>query len=169
MPIPDPGIYRPSHLTRKQQDEQERVIRGVAMSEFTQEDIEKMRRMVQDHDAKHKGAPIIDLNNPPKEPYKFQKFPMMVYNHAQSEPARDKQTQGKNGLELVHVPAKRVSKVVKNEHELELALKAGWSEQAPEFEAEADAPEEEEAGGVEVGAEEEAPVRRGGRGRGAAA
>ena len=103
------------------------------MSEFSQEDIEKMRRMVQDHDAQHKGPAIVDLNNPPKAPYKFQKFPMMVYNHAQSKPARDEKRVGKNGVEIVHVPAKLARRTVNNEQELELARKTGWSEKPPEY------------------------------------
>lgn len=39
-----------------------------------------MRQIVQMNDAQRKPMQTIDLNNPPKEPYRFQKFPMIVYD-----------------------------------------------------------------------------------------
>jgi len=73
------------------------------MPELTFEEIERMRQIVQQHDAQRPVMQTIDLNNPPKVPYTFQKFPMMVYGES-----------GQNVL-------------VRSESELQEALESGWT------------------------------------------
>lgn len=84
-------------------------------AQLSPEEIERMRQIVQQHDSERKPIQIVDLNNPPKEPYRFQKFPKMVYDLAHSEPG--------------HV----VSQIVRSEDDLEAALEQGWSESAPAY------------------------------------
>lgn len=84
-------------------------------AQLSHEEIERMRQIVQQHDAERKPMQVFDLNNPPKEPYRFQKFPMMVYDLTHSEPG--------------HV----VSQIVRSEEELESALARGWVETAPAY------------------------------------
>jgi hypothetical protein len=86
MPIPA-GQYRPSNLTKQQRQEQLAAIYGVSMP-LTETEIARMRQLVLEHDSQAKKATIHDLNNPPKEQYRFQKFPMVVYDHQSSSPAR---------------------------------------------------------------------------------
>lgn len=82
---------------------------------LTHDEIERMRQIVLQHDqSTQKGMKEFDLNNPPKEPYRFRKFPMLVYdpddgNHQQ----------------------------VENEGELAEAMKEGWvlAEDRPTVEA----------------------------------
>jgi len=81
------------------------------MSQFTPEEVERMRKIVMEADQQ-KPVETIDLNNPKPKPYRFQKFPKMVY-------ALDEA--GKHLL-------------VKSEEELEDAIAGGWSEEAPVFE-----------------------------------
>ncbi len=143
MPIPEPGLYRPSNLTQKQKQEQLAACYGVPVNEqISASDVEKMRAIVQGYDNQRKKAPIHDLNNPPREPYRFQKFPMMVYNLAQSQPAHEETRSAIVGSsvieERVHIRAKVVSMVVHSEEDLKAALANGWSKNAPNF---ADEPE----------------------------
>lgn len=107
---------------------------------ITATDIEKMRHLVAQHDSTSKKTTIHDLNNPPKEPYRFQKFPMMVYDLKNSHPAKDVTRPKANGAgtELVHIPAKVVTQVIRSEEQLQAALDGGWSEEAPAFGAEPD-------------------------------
>lgn len=72
--------------------------------ELTHDEIERMRQIVLQHDqATQKGLKEFDLNNPPKEPYRFKKFPMLVYD-----------------------PDTGDHQQVENEAELAEALKEGW-------------------------------------------
>ncbi|HVH87682.1 MAG TPA: hypothetical protein VM912_13225 [Terriglobales bacterium] len=134
MPIPEPSLYRPSNLTRQQRQEQLASIYGVPMN-LTPEEIERMRQIVQQHDSDRKPIQTVDLNNPPKQPYRFQKFPMMVYDLVNSHPAHDEERPSRNGfgMDVFHVPAKVISLMVQSEEQLQEALAAGWSEQAPDF------------------------------------
>jgi len=75
--------------------------------ELSHAEIERMRQIVKDHDVSRQPMKTIDLNNPPKEPYKYQKFPKMVYGDG-------------NLTMLVH-----------SEEELAQAIDDGWDEQAP--------------------------------------
>lgn len=85
------------------------------MNPLSHDEIERMRQIVQQHDSQRKPIQIVDLNNPPKEPYRFQKFPKMVYDLTHSEPG--------------HV----VNRIVRSEDDLEAALAQGWSESAPAY------------------------------------
>ena len=138
MPIPEPAVYRPSNLTKTQRKEQLAAVYGVPMApELTAEEIERMRQIVARHDSEHRPIQTFDLNNPPRQSYRFQKFPMMIYDHENSYPAHDEERTVIRGSlpvqEIFHVPAKLVSKIVHNQRELDQALEDGWSEQAPEF------------------------------------
>jgi hypothetical protein len=62
-----------------------------------------MRQIVLQHDRQSSPINTIDLNNPPKKPYTFQKFPHMIYKAGETQ------------------------KIVRSEQELELAIEAGWS------------------------------------------
>lgn len=74
------------------------------MQELTHDEIERMRQIVLQHDqSTQKGMKEFDLNNPPKEPYRFRKFPMAVYDPDSGE-----------------------AQNVENEAELAEALKEGW-------------------------------------------
>lgn len=136
MPIPEPGIYRPSNLTKQQRHEQTAAIYGVPVQNdsLSEQDIARMRQILLAHDAQ-KQVPIHDLNNPPRESYKFQKFPMMVYDLERSHMAYEEERAKGNGfgVEMVHVPAKIISRLVHDERQLQQVLSEGWSEQAPEF------------------------------------
>jgi hypothetical protein len=122
MPIPEPGLYRPSNLTRQQKQEQLAAIYGVSMQELSFEEVNRMRQIVANFDGQRKPMQTIDLNNPPKEAYKYQKFPMMVYDLSHSTPQK-----------IVHM-------LVGSDEELNTALAHGWSEQAPAFSEEREEP-----------------------------
>jgi hypothetical protein len=112
MPINEAaGIRRRSHLTKEQKRQAEASIYGLQDSltpmpneQFSTEDIDRMRAILAQHDAQNRGGiKEFDLNKPPKEPYTFQEFPKLVYDHT----ARKHQT-------------------VRNAHEEKAALTAGW-------------------------------------------
>lgn len=49
--------------------------------QLTHEELERMRELVFAHDKQTQlGMKEFDLNKPAKEPYRFQKFPSMVYD-----------------------------------------------------------------------------------------
>ena len=78
------------------------------MSQFTPEEVERMRKIVMEADQQ-KPVETIDLNNPKPKPYRFQKFPKMIYSLNAS------------GTHLV-----------RSEEELQDALESGeWTEEAP--------------------------------------
>jgi hypothetical protein len=151
MPIPEPAAYLPAKLitppgiTAKQaKQDQLAAIYGVNMAnqQLTETDYAQMRNMLSQHDSQSKKMTIHDLNNPPREQYRFQKFPMMVYDLTHSYPSRNEQRPKANslGMETVHMPAKVVSRTVNSDEELEEALNAGWSQQAPAFTEEREEP-----------------------------
>jgi hypothetical protein len=107
----------------------------MAPEQLTEVEISRMRQILAQHDSQSKPMTTIDLNNPPKQPYRFQKFPMMIYDLENSQPAHEIERNRPNGLgfETVHIAAKVVSMVVQNEEQLKNALEAGWTEQAPAF------------------------------------
>ena len=47
--------------------------------QFTHEEIARMRQIIAQHDSGSNPITTIDLNNPPRQPYKFQPFPKLVY------------------------------------------------------------------------------------------
>jgi len=108
MPIPAPQ-YRPTNLTTQQRAEGLAAVYGVEqMSQFTPEEVERMRKIVMENDQQ-KPVETIDLNNPKPKPYRFQKFPKMIYS-----------TQGPGHLTVV------------SEEDLQEALESGeWTEEAP--------------------------------------
>lgn len=98
-------------------------------------EIQRMRAILAQHDSEHKPIVTLDLNNPPRVAYRFQKFPMMVYDHANSYPAHDEEQQRKDGrgFEMVHIPARVLTSTVHSEDQLRAALADGWQEEAPNF------------------------------------
>jgi hypothetical protein len=136
MPITEPGQYRPSNLTKKQQQEQLAACYGVTMptQQLTEVEVANMRRILAQHDGQSKPMITTDLNNPPHKPYRFEKFPMIVYDLQNSHPARsEEQLQRNNTLLEVHIAAKVVHATVNSEEELAQAIEAGWSQEAPSF------------------------------------
>lgn len=144
MPIPEPGAYRPSNLTKAQQQEQLAACYGVNMStqQLSSGEIERMRHILAQHDSEAKKTTIHDLNNPPRQAYHFQKFPMMVYNHERSYPSRDETRPKPNGAgtEVIHIPAKVASILIRSEEELASAVEDGWTQEAPAFNEEREEP-----------------------------
>ena len=112
--------------------------------EFTQEQLDQMRQILATHGAAPKPMTTVDLNNPKVAPYRFQKFPMAVYDHLNSYQGHDEERVGPNGrIESFHVAAKITSRIVQSEKELQSALADGWVEEAPEFR---EVPEQELSG-----------------------
>jgi len=136
VPIPAPEHYNPSNLTKKQQQEQLAACYGVPMptEQLSETEVANMRRILAQHDGQSKPMVITDLNNPPQKPYRFQKFPMIVYDleHSHAGYSED-QLQRNNTLLQVHFPAKVVHTTVHSEEELHQAIADGWSEKAPAF------------------------------------
>lgn len=101
---------------------------------LTHEQWEQLRSALLQHDEQTSKIQIHDLNNPPQQPYRFKKFPMMVYDHRNSHPAHDVEEPRAFGvLELVHVPAKIAKRIVNSEAELEAALAEGFEQAPPPF------------------------------------
>lgn len=144
MPIPAPERYRRSNLTKQQQQEQLAAVYGVPMApeQLSAEEIQRMRQILATHDSEHKPMQTVDLNNPPRTGYKFQKFPMIVYDLANSRAGFDEDRPSRNGfgVDKFHVAAKIVSMTVNTEDQLSQALANGWSENAPEFREEREEP-----------------------------
>jgi hypothetical protein len=109
MPIPAPR-FRPSNLNTQQRAEGLAAVYGVEqMSQFTPEEVERMRKIVMENDQQ-KPVETIDLNNPKPKPYRFQKFPKMIYSTNAA------------GTHLT----------VSSEEELQDAIESGqWTEEAP--------------------------------------
>jgi hypothetical protein len=94
MPMNESSGIRRSNLTRQQRLEAEAALYGYPMNTteekpLTREDIEKMRRLVSDHD-KSLGIQEWDLNKPASgvvdsqghvQPYHYEAFPKLLYNH----------------------------------------------------------------------------------------
>lgn len=116
MPIPEPSRYQPSNLTKQQRQQELAAAYGVPMpQQLSEEQYEQMRILLAQHESERKPVTIVDLNNPPREAYRHQKFPMMVYDLDHS--SRERLVTG-----LVH-----------SDHELQQALSDGWSIEAPEY------------------------------------
>ena len=79
-----------SSLTAAQKRAAEAAIFGLPddlhqmnISPLTHDEIERMRQIVMQHDgANRQSMNEFDLNNPPKQPYRHQEFPRIVYDHA---------------------------------------------------------------------------------------
>jgi len=72
--------------------------------QLTQAEVERMRTLLAQHDQQ-KATQEFDLNHPPQQPYTYQHFPMVIYNH---------ETGG--------------NRMVKTERELQHYLEIGWSQ-----------------------------------------
>jgi hypothetical protein len=127
------GFYR-SNLTKEQKRQAEAAVYGQPVpsmppNALSQEEIERMRTLVAQHDSQG-TIKEFDLNNPPQVPYVYQPFPTTVYHHAT-----------------------RRNKVLATQEALEEALAAGWSRDPipsePPPEIELDAATKEEAAAVE--------------------
>lgn len=106
----------------------------MSSKKMTDQEAARLRQLLSEHDSGQKPLTTIDLNNPPKQPYGFQKFPKMLYDHAASDPAHEEERLGKNGaVETIHIKAKMVTVLVHSEEQLAEALANGWSETAPEY------------------------------------
>jgi hypothetical protein len=106
--------------------------------QFSEVDISRMRQILAQHDGQSRNTiQVMDPNNPPKELYRHQQFPMMVYDHAKSSPAHEEIRGVKVGNivteQKVFVDAVYHSKTVANEKELKSALAKGWSMEAPHW------------------------------------
>jgi len=80
-----------TNLTQEQKREAERALYGlenVMPAEATQEEMNRMREILAQHDAKTQAAGMkdFDLNKPPTAPYVYREFPFLMYHH------RDKKT-----------------------------------------------------------------------------
>lgn len=73
---------------------------------FTEAEIEKMRRVVFDHDKKT-GVHEFDLNNPPRKPYRHQELPRLMY--------------------ALDADDKPIHKTAHTEKQVEDMLATGWS------------------------------------------
>lgn len=140
MPIPPNPPFKRSNLSKQQKQQELEIIYGVDMAaQLTVNEIEKMRELLAQHDAQNSEGSDFD---PSKVviPYRYQKFPMMIYDHSKSYPAHEREQTVTRGSmvvnEIVHVTANLASKVVRNQAELEEHLEQGWSENPPSFELE---------------------------------
>ena len=121
MPIPEPSLSRPSNLTKKQRADELAACYGVdkampsTVASLTQEEVERMRQIVLAADAERQPFQTIDLNNPPRQQYRFQKYPQMLYDLDTSTPQK-----------IVHY-------TVQNQEEFDAAIAEGWSEQPPNY------------------------------------
>lgn len=92
MPLNEAVAIRRNRLNNKQKHEALTAIYGLSIQEtsmpdtaqFSHADIEHMRQLLAAHDTNNpkKGIETFDLNNPPKQNYVFQKFPMHMTNKA---------------------------------------------------------------------------------------
>lgn len=95
--------------------------RSMPNTSLTVDEIEKMRQLVAAHDANNNfgGIKEFDLNNPPKQPYRYQEFPRIVYHHKLG-----KTKVVHSAEELLHAEARGYSKdapfTPQSEEELEL-------------------------------------------------
>ncbi len=134
MPLNEASGFHRSNLTKEQKRAAEAAIFGQPVpsmqpNALTQEEIERMRTLVAQHDSQG-TIKEFDLNNPPQLHYTFQPLPTTVYHHAT----------GRN-------------KVVATQEAFEEALAAGWSHTPvpsdPPPEIELDAATKEEAAAVD--------------------
>lgn len=120
MPLNEAGGPKRSNLTQQQKSQAMAAIFGIEETlmsneqQLSSQEIERMRSILAQHDAA-KPVNEFDLNNPPKQAYRHQEFPKMVYHHES-----------------------RKQKIVKDEMQLEQHLQNGWSRDP--FVAEEEAP-----------------------------
>lgn len=107
---------------------------------LTEQEIEKLRTGILQHDSKANTNNVFDLNKPPKVPYVHQAFPKMLYRHEGSLPSRAVTKSSLSGDITTHEPPKFITKVVKSEEQMETALAEGWVTDPPNFETMEEAP-----------------------------
>lgn len=90
-----------------------------------------MREILLQFDKQNSLTPI-DPNNV-KVPYEFRKFPLMVYHHGKSKPGQHLLKNNPHGEYLEFTGAQYHTRTVKNEAELEAALKEGFLAEPPVF------------------------------------
>ena len=109
MPINEAAGYTRNNLTKEQKRQAEAAIFGLqeipVSPELTQDEIERMRTILAQHDSR-KGVQEFDLNNPPKKPYVHQEYPRVMYHHG-----------------------KRQMRVAKSPDEVHAAEAAGWQKE----------------------------------------
>lgn len=109
MPINEASGYRKAYLTKEQKREAEAAIYGLKpinpmdFQELTAQEIERMRAIVAQHDRTNGKSEEFDLNNPKTPPYRYQRFPKMIYHHT-----------------------KRENRIVRSEDELQGFSELGW-------------------------------------------
>lgn len=112
MPLNESRSIRRSNLTREQIRQAELAIYGLQeidlqpQRELSHDEIQQMRAIIARHDNGHKPLKEFDLNNPPREPYKHQEFPRVMYHHG-----------------------KRTTRLAQDADEMQLALDAGWKKE----------------------------------------
>jgi hypothetical protein len=110
MPINEAAGFRKVGLNKEQRHAQEAAVYGVPVSTeqitLTHDEAERLRAMLAQHDRQSMPKQF-DLNAPPKEPYRFQEFPCVIYDHEE-----------------------RVTKVVHSEEERAAYLAEGWRREA---------------------------------------
>ena len=87
MPLNEASGYRRSYLTKEQKRQAEAAIYGHPeqmndnnLTEFSPQDIDRMRAILAQHDRQTMPTREFDLNKPPVKPYFYQEFPRMVYH-----------------------------------------------------------------------------------------
>lgn len=94
---------------------------------------DRLRELLFAHD-RQQSSNVFDLSKPPVVPYQHKKFPVTVYNHESSEPPAIELRRYPDGREdEVHVGAKLVTRVVRDEEELSAAVAEGWALDVPTF------------------------------------
>jgi hypothetical protein len=86
MPLNEAYGFHRSNLTKEQRRAAEAAVYGqpvpnMPTTPLSDEDIERFRTLVAQHDARG-TVKEFDLNNPPQVPYTYQPFPTTVYHHA---------------------------------------------------------------------------------------
>jgi hypothetical protein len=84
MPLNEAAGFRKVGLNREQRHAQEAAIYGVQVSQeqitLSHDEAERLRALLTQHD-KQSMPKQFDLNAPPKEPYRYQEFPCVIYDH----------------------------------------------------------------------------------------
>lgn len=114
MPLNEAAGIPRSTLTKKQKHEAMAALYGIQetpmdINQFSAQDIERMRAMVADHDKRTGPPKEFDLNNPPRENYRHQEWPTLLYG--------------------VNDEGKPTYKRVHSDDEMADALAAGWQKQ----------------------------------------
>lgn len=121
------------------QSQQEEILEQNQNQQYTQDQIEAMRRVVMESD-KARSQNVFDLSKPNVMPYKYEPFPKMLYDHKRSKaPYWRERVVTIPGIGITKerelVPAELAYKIVDNEEQLKQALAEGYRKDAPRFDA----------------------------------